>query len=99
MPDPRKTTATKRMPLTGATTGTELVPLRAGMPAMDSIHTTMSFAPKSGGPTYRIIRTTETDAYETTPPAVKLSQMLRVKGAPPTAALTAGRQGQATQGR
>ncbi|PYX32421.1 MAG: hypothetical protein DMG80_08045 [Acidobacteria bacterium] len=89
MPDPRKTTAMKRLPLTGATTSTPLAPLRAGMPAMDSIHATMSFAPKSGGPTYRIIRTTETDAYETTPPAVKLSMMLRVKGAPPTAALAA----------
>jgi hypothetical protein len=89
MPDPRKTTATKRLPLTGATSSTPLVPLRAGMPAMDSIHTTMAFAPKTGGPTYRIIRTTETDAYETTPPAVKLSKMLRVKGAPPSAALTA----------
>ena len=89
MPDPRKTTATKRLPLTGATTNTSLVPLRAGMPAMDSIHTTMAFAPKSGGPTYRIIRTTETDAYETTPPAVKLTRMLRIKGAPPIAALAA----------
>jgi len=89
MPDPRKTTATKRLPLTGATSSTELVPLRSGMPAMDSIHTTMAFAPKAGGPTYRIIRTTETDSYETTPPAVKLSKMLRVKGAPPSAALTA----------
>ena len=89
MPDPRKTTATKRLPLTGTTTGTPLVPLRAGMPAMDSIHTTMTFAPKAGGPSYRIIRTTETDSYETTPAAVKLSKMMRTKGAPPSAALAA----------
>src|SRR2546425_135542 len=38
MPDPRKTTTTKRLPLTGATAARLLTPLRAGMPALDSIH-------------------------------------------------------------
>jgi hypothetical protein len=87
MPDPRKTTTTKRLPLTGATAAMLLTPLRAGMPALDSIHKTIAFAPKAGGPTYHIMRTTETDAYEQTPPAVRLSKLLRTKGAPPSAAL------------
>jgi len=34
MPDPRKTTTTKRLPLTGATAARLLTPLRAGMPAL-----------------------------------------------------------------
>jgi hypothetical protein len=89
MPDPRKTTATKRLPLTGAAAATPLSPLRAGMPSLDSVHKTMAFAPKKGGPRYRIIRTTETDSYETTPPAVKLRKMLGTKKIPPKAALAA----------
>ena len=87
MPDPRKTTTTKRLPLTGATAARLLTPLRAGMPALDSIHKTIAFAPKAGGPTYHIMRTTETDAYEQTPTALKLTKLLRAKGAPPSAAL------------
>ena len=89
MPDPRKTTTTNRLPLTGATAGRPLNPLRAGMPTLDSIHKTIEFAPKAGGPTYHIMRTTETDAYEQTPPALKLAKLLRTKGAPPAAALAA----------
>ncbi len=87
MPDPTKTTTTTRLPLTGATAARAITPLRPGMPAMDSIQKTMTFAPKAGGPTYHIMRTTETDAYEKTPTAVDLSKLLRTKGAPPSAAL------------
>jgi hypothetical protein len=87
MPDARKTTSTTRLPLTGATATRALTPLRPGMPAMDSIHKTMTFAPKAGGPTYHIMRTTETDAYEKTSTAVDLSKLLRTKGVPPSAAL------------
>ena len=86
MPDARKTTSTTRLPLTGATT-TTLTPLRPGMPALDSIQKTMTLSPKAGGRTYRIMRTTETDAYEKTSTATDLSKLLRTKGAPPSAAL------------
>ena len=86
MPDPRKATTT-RLPLTGATATKTLTPMRPGMPALDSIQKTLTFAPRAGGPTYHIMRTTETDAYEQTPAALDLSKLLRTKGAPPTAAL------------
>src|SRR6266704_6001592 len=80
MSDLHNTTTTKRLPLTGATAARLLTPLRAGMPALDSIHKTIAFAPKAGGPTYHIMRTTETDAYEQTPTALKLTKLLRAKG-------------------
>ena len=83
MPDPRKATTT-RLPLTGATATKTLTPMRPGMPALDSIQKTLTFAPRAGGPTYHIMRTTETDAYEQTPAALDLSKLLRTKGAPPT---------------
>jgi hypothetical protein len=89
MPDPRKTTTTRRLPLTGATATRLLTPLRAGMPALDAIQKTIVFAPKVGGPTYHIMRTTETDGYEQTATAVRLTKLLRAKGAPPSAALAA----------
>lgn len=88
MPDPGKMT-TNRLPLTGTSTSSPLNPLRSGMPAMDSVQKTMTFAPKPGGPTYSILRSTETDSYETTPHAIKLANILRRKGAPPSAALAA----------
>jgi len=47
MPDPRKTTTTKRLPLTGAPAAGPLTPLRVGMPALDSIQKTIKFAPKA----------------------------------------------------
>jgi hypothetical protein len=77
MPDPRETTTTKRLPLTGTTAKTPLIPLRVGMPALDSIQTTMKLVPKVGGRTYQILRTTETDTYEQTPAAIKLTRLLR----------------------
>ena len=40
-----------------------------------------------GGPSYQIISTTETDSYESTPPAKKLPKLLRSKKAPSTGAL------------
>jgi hypothetical protein len=86
MPDASKTTATTRLPLTGGTAKKTLAPLRRGMPAMDSIQQTMTLA-KAGGPTYHILRTTETDGYEQTSAAADFSKLLRRKGAPPTAAL------------
>ncbi len=98
MPDARKTTTIRRLPLTGATAAMPLTPLRAGMPALDSIHKTLELAPKAGGPTYRIMRTTETDAYEQTPTAVKLATLLRTKGAPPAAALAAAVKSKAPKG-
>jgi len=69
------------------------------MPALDSIHKTIAFAPKAGGPTYHIMRTTETDAYEQTPTALKLTKLLRAKGAPPSGSPRFGRQSQTIDGR
>jgi hypothetical protein len=89
MPDPKKTVMTKRLPLTGATTPAALNPLQVGMPSMDSIHQVTSFKPKAGGPTYQIIKTTETDSYETAAPVVSLAKKLRTKGAVPSAAVAA----------
>jgi hypothetical protein len=89
MPDLKKTTMTKRLPLTGATTSTTLTPLRAGMPAMDSIHQVTTFKPKAAGPTYQIIKTTETDSYDTAPAVVSLTKKLRTKGPIPSAAIAA----------
>jgi hypothetical protein len=89
MPDPRETTTTKRLPLTGTTAKTPLIPLRVGMPALDSIQTTMKLVPKVGGRTYQILRTTETDTYEQTPAAIKLTRLLRTAGAPASAVLAA----------
>ncbi|HZD93045.1 MAG TPA: hypothetical protein VE133_02255 [Candidatus Sulfotelmatobacter sp.] len=89
MPDPKKTVMTNRLPLTGATAPTKLNPLRTGMPAMDSIHKVMQLKPKPGGPVYQIIRTTETDSYDTAPPIVNMTKMLRTKGPVPSAALAA----------
>ncbi len=88
MADPRKTTITNRLPLTGASTGAPLAPLRPGMPALDTIHSTIPFAPKRGA-SYRIIRTTETDSYEKSPAALRIPKLLRTKGAPPSAPLQA----------
>jgi len=68
------------------------------MPAIDSIQKTLTLAPKAGGPTYHIMRTTETDAYEQTPAALDLSKLLRTKGAPPTAALAKAAKKQPSTG-
>lgn len=89
MPSARDTTATKRLPLTGAPAGKVLIPLRVGMPALDSIQKTIQLAPKAGGTKYHILRTTETDAYEGTPAAVKLTRLLRTHKVPSSIALAA----------
>src|ERR1700681_5115547 len=86
MPDVRKKTRTKRLMLTGAQAQQALDPLRPGMPALDSIHDdSVTFKPKPKGPTYRILRTTEVDSYETTPTAKAIGNGLKAKKAPPPA--------------
>jgi len=99
MPDPRKTTTTKRLPLTGATAARLLTPLRAGMPALDSIHKTIAFAPKAGGPTYHIMRTTETDAYEQTPTRSQTDKITQSQGGAAERSPRFGRQSQTIDGR
>src|SRR5437879_5649472 len=89
MPDVRQKTKTKRLLLTGAKAKEPLDPLRAGMPALDSIHDEVRFKPMPGGPTYRILKTTEVDSYETTPTAQALTKALRGKQAPAPAAIAA----------
>jgi len=42
----------------------------------------MTLSRKAGAPKYRIMRTTETDAYEQTPAAVKLAKLLRAQKPP-----------------
>jgi hypothetical protein len=56
-----------------AAASVEVNPLRAGMPALDSIlqHSTLP-SRKPGGPSYRILRTNETDSYEQPAPAAPL---------------------------
>jgi hypothetical protein len=88
MPDVHENTKTMRLALTGKKAKAPLEPLKVGMPALDSIHDDKTeFTPIPGGATYRIIKTTEVDSYETTPTAVALSRVLRGKGAPKAAAL------------
>jgi len=90
MPDVRKKTRTKRLMLTGAQAKQALDPLRPGMPALDSIHDdSVTFKSKPKGPTYRILRTTEVDSYETTPTAKALGNVLKGKQAPAPAAIAA----------
>ena len=70
----------ERLQLTGAKASAPLDLARPGMPALDSIHDDKTtFRPKAGGPTYRILKTTEVDAYETTPAAMALATVLRQK--------------------
>ena len=97
MPDPQTTTI-DRLPLTGRSAATPFSPLRGGMPALDSIHSTRKFVPTAGGPSYQIISTTETDSYESTPPAVKLPRLLRTKKALSTAAVAAALKTKAPSG-
>jgi hypothetical protein len=90
MADVRKKTRTKRLQLTGAKAKKPLDPLRTGMPAMDSIHDdSVTFKSTPKGPTYRILKTTEVDSYETTPTAMALGKVLKGKKAPAPAAIAA----------
>jgi hypothetical protein len=90
MPDVRKATRTNRLPLTGAKANEALEALRPGMPSLDSIHDdSVTFKSKAKGPTYRILKTTEVDSYETTPTAVALGKALKGKTAPAPAAIAA----------
>jgi hypothetical protein len=60
----------RRLLLTGAPASAPLDLLRHGMPAHDSIHDDKTtFKPTKRGATYRILKTTEVDTYEDTPPA------------------------------
>jgi len=80
----------ERLLLTGAKASVPLDLSRPGMPALDSIHDDKTtFRPKAGGPTYRILKTTEVDAYETTPAAMALATVLKGKKAPKASAITA----------
>src|SRR5713226_6345280 len=88
MPDVRKKTRTNRLQLTDAKAKQPLDPLRAGMPALDSIHDD-SATFKSKGRTYRILKTTEVDSYETTPTAMALRKVLHGKLAPAPKAIAA----------
>ena len=86
MPDVRESTKTMRLVLTGAKAKAPLEPLKPGMPALDSIRDDKTeFTPVPGGPTYRIIKTTEVDTYEGA--AVTLTKALQGKGAPAASVL------------
>src|SRR5216683_910583 len=86
----RRKTRTRRLLLTGAKAKQPLDPLRPGMPAMDSIHDdSVTFKSGPKGRTYRILKTTEVDTYETTPTAVALGKVLRGTKAPAPAAIAA----------
>jgi hypothetical protein len=89
MPESENTSMLKKLPLTGAALKTPLNMERPGMPAADSIQTTMEFTPKADGPTYQIIRTTESDTYDKTPPTTKVAKLLRGQKTPSVTALAA----------
>lgn len=89
MLDIRKTTRTNRLMLTGRKAKQPLDLLRRGMPALDSIHDdSVTFRPKKGH-TYRILKTTEVDSYETSPPANALRKVLHGNPQPAPAAIAA----------
>jgi hypothetical protein len=90
MPDVHQKMKTNRLVLTGAKVEEPLDPLRTGMPALDSIHDAkVRFKATPKGPTYRILKTTEVDSYETTPTAQALTKALRGRRAPAPAAIAA----------
>lgn len=74
--------------LTGKKAKAPLYPLQVGMPSMDSIHDD-SITFKKGKRTYRILRTTETDAYEKSDAALGFAQALKGQKTPAVAAITA----------
>jgi hypothetical protein len=90
MPKARPKSVTRRLQLIDAPAAEPLDPLRPGMPALDSIlDDKTTFTPTPGGPTYRILKTTETDTYENTPPAVAFRAALAGQKTPDPGALTA----------
>lgn len=88
MPRVQKTTKTNRLLLTGAKASAPIDPLQTGMPALDSIHDDRTTLKKKGK-TYRVLKTTEVDSYETTPTAVALAKVLKGKKAPAPKAIAA----------
>ncbi len=83
MPDVHEQTKTMRLALTNDKAAAPLDPLRPGMPALDSIHDDKTvITPTAGGPSYRIIKTTEVDTYESTPTAKALAKVLKGAKAP-----------------
>jgi hypothetical protein len=88
MADLHKLRKFTKLPLTGKKAKAPLYPLQVGMPALDSIHDD-SITFKGGRSTYRILRTTETDAYEKSDAAVGFAQALKGQKQPSTAAIKA----------
>lgn len=79
-----------RLPLIDAQASVPLDLTRPGMPALDSIHDdSTTFRPKAGGPTYRILRTTEVDTYEKTPTAMAFAKALTGQKTPAASAIMA----------
>jgi hypothetical protein len=86
----RSKTRTQNLMLMGRKAKEPLDPLRPGMPALDSIYDdSVTFKPRAKGPTYRILKTTEVDSYETTPTAIALGKVLKGTKAPAPAAIAA----------
>ncbi len=86
----RKKSITQRLLLTGKKASAPLDLLRPGMPALDSIlDDKTTFTPTKGGPTYRILKTTETDEYEKSASAVALRKAVHGVLTPDPAALAA----------
>ena|SRR5579859_430602 len=75
-----------RLPLTGARLSEPLDFARAGMPAADSVLEASAFIPVAGGQTVQILRSTEFDAYESSPETAAVSHLLQ-QGQPSAAAL------------
>lgn len=99
MPKNHQKTHTVRLQLTGAKTSAPLDLTRAGMPALDTIlNDKTTFRPKKGGPTYRILKTTQVDTYETSPAAIALASVLQGKKAPKPSAIVAAAKKPSSKG-
>jgi hypothetical protein len=90
MPKARQKAKTNRLQLTGAPASAPLDSLLPGMPSLDSIHDDKTtFKPSKRGPTYRILKTTEVDAYEDNDAANAFRAALHGQKTPAPAAIAA----------
>lgn len=74
-----------RLPLTNAPLAAPLDLTGTGMPSLDSVHAVVNFTPIPGGPTFRILRTIESDAYESSPLKAAVSALVAAGEPGPTA--------------
>lgn len=79
------TMSAQHLPLTTAPLAEPLDLTSTGMPSLDSVHAVVTFKPVPGGPTFRILRTIETDTYESSPLKTAVSALVAAGQPSPTA--------------